>query len=123
MRPKTAAALAFSVLDNAQTTTAQKCFAADLVRFTASKTDIPKIKSLFDKAPRDLECPVMYRKFHSEAAVVLFEKDTMRALFVRAVGNLKDAADYDWIWMVGANANENMRTRKVAEMYARALQK
>ena len=65
----------------------------------------------------------MYRKFHSEAAVVLFEKDTMRALFVRAVGNLKDAADYDWIWMVGANANENMRTRKVAEMYARALQK
>lgn len=123
MRPKTAAPIAFSILDNASATPEQRCFAADVVRFTASKADVAKIKALFDETPRDLECPVMYRKFHSEAAVVLFEKDTMRALFVRAVGNLENDADYDWIWMVGSNTNENVRTRKVAEMYARALQK
>lgn len=121
LRAKSSAGLAFSFLGDPSATAEQKCFAADLLRFTASKDDIGRIKAEFEKTPRDSECPVMYRKFHSEAAVVLFEKDTMRALFVRAVGNLKDDADYDWIWMVGANTQENMRTRKVAEMYARAL--
>lgn len=123
LRVKEAPALAFSFLESPHTNDTQKCYAADVLRFTSAKSDVPRLKKQFDAVPRDLECPVLYRKFHSEAAVILFEKDTMRALILRAVGNLKEDADYDWIWMIGSNINENMHTRKVAETYARALMK
>lgn len=122
LRIKQAAATSFDYLASDQTSASSRCYAADILRFTASPADVPMMKSAFEKTPQALECPVVYRKFHGEAAVILFEQDTMRALFVRAIGNLKRPEDYDWIWMVGSNPAENLQTRKVAEIYARANQ-
>ena len=98
-----------------------KCYAVDSLRFASKKTDIPRMKELFDQIPSDVTCPVIYRKYHEEAAVVLFEEDPMRALLVRAIGNYMVPENYDWIWMVGSNTAENPSTRKVAEIYTRAM--
>lgn len=98
-----------------------RCYAADSLRFASRSSDIADIKRAFDTTPRDTECDVVYRKYHSEAAVILFEADTMRALHLRAVGNYMDPNQYDWIWNIGSNTNENPKTRKVAEIYARAM--
>lgn len=122
LRIKQAASTAFDYLSSEHASVSSQCYAADILRFTASPNDVPKMKSAFDHTAQSQECPVVYRKFHGEAAVILFEQDTMRALFVRAIGNLKRPEDYDWIWMVGSNTAENLQTRKVAEMYARANQ-
>ena len=122
LRIKQAAATAFDYLSSDHASVSSRCYAADILRFTASPADVPMMKSAFENTPQALECPVVYRKFHGEAAVILFEQDTMRALFVRAIGNLKRPEDYNWIWMVGSNTAENLQTRKVAEVYARASQ-
>ena len=81
------------------------------------------MKQAFEKVASNDNCPIVYRKYHEEAAIILFEDDPMRALFVRSIGNLMDADDYDWIWSVGANDSENQQTRKVAEMYTKAMLK
>ena len=120
LRVKDGAALSFRVLDSASSGHAMQCYAADLLRFTASKKDVPAMKRVFERTPIQSMCPVVYRKYREEAAIIMFEADPMRALFVRAIGNINDRADDDWIWMVGSDVHENLETRKVAEVYARA---
>ena len=65
---------------------------------------------------------MVYRKYHEEPAIILFERDPLRALYLRSIGNQMDGADFDWIWTVGSNVKENAMTRKVAETYTRAMQ-
>ena len=98
-----------------------RCYAIDSLRFASKKSDVPRMKQEFEKTPSDLMCQVVYRKYHEEAAIILFEEDPQRALYVRAVGNYMDENDYDWIWMVGSNESEKDVTRKVAEIYTRAM--
>ncbi|GEM_PF-2079447 len=118
---KDAAPMSLKILEMPDVPHEVRCYAADILRFTASKTDVPRLKQQFDKAGSNDNCPIVYRKFHEEAAIILFEDDYMRSLFVRSVGNMMDPNDYDWIWSIGSNTSENMQTRKVAEMYTRAM--
>ena len=122
LKVKDAAALSFNYLDTPAITAEERCYASDILRFTSSKTDVARIKQEFDKTPSDVECPVVYRKYHEEPAIILFERDPLRALYLRSVGNQMDPGDYDWIWAVGSNVGENAMTRKVAETYTRAMQ-
>lgn len=122
LKIKDAPVLSFSYLDTPAITPEERCYASDILRFTASKSDVARIKQEFEKTPSDVECPIVYRKYHEEPAVILFESDPLRALYLRSIGNQMDAADFDWIWMVGSNTNENQMTRKVAETYTRAMQ-
>ena len=120
---KEASKMAFRYLEAESITDEMRCLATDSLRFTASKSDVPALKREFEKAPMDFECPVIYRKYHEEAAIMMFERDPLRSLLLRAIGNQSkdDGADFDWIWMVGSNPKENAATRKVAEMYTRAM--
>ena len=122
LRVKDAAALSFRYLAADGITPEMRCYAADILRWTASRQDVPAMKREFDKAPRDVECPVLFRKYHEEPGIILYERYTLRALFLKSVGNIKDPADFDWIWMVGSNPEEDMQTRKAAEMETRARQ-
>ncbi len=122
LRVQEAATLCFKYLDTPDITAEMRCYASDILRFTASKNDVPRLKEEFKKASSSADCPVIYRKYHEEPAVILFEHDYIRALFVRSVGNIMNPADFDWIWMIGSDEKENLQTRKVAEMYTRAMQ-
>ncbi|MBO4349546.1 MAG: HEAT repeat domain-containing protein [Proteobacteria bacterium] len=115
-----ASAVSFKYLAS-QVPLEQRCYAADILRFASSQSDVPEMKRVFEKTPQTSQCDVVFRKYHSEAAIILFEQDPMRSLLLRAVGNYYDPNDYDWIWMIGSNQNENDLTRKVAEMYTRAM--
>lgn len=119
---KEASKLSFKYLDVPDISEEMRCYASDILRFTATKSDVPRLKNEFKKAGSSIECPVVYRKYHEEPAVIMFEKNPLNALFLRSVGNIMDPADYDWIWMIGSNTSENMQTRKVAETYTRAMQ-
>ena len=120
-RVKDAASLCFSYIDTPNISEEMRCFASDILRFTASKDDVPRLKAEFKKTSSNAECPIVYRKYHEEPAVILFERDPLRSLYLRSIGNIMDPNDFDWIWMVGSDQNENMQTRKVAEMYTRAM--
>ncbi len=122
LKVKDAAALSFTYLDTPSITPEERCYASDILRFTAGKSDVARLKQEFDKTPSDIECPVVYRKYHEEPAIILFERDPLRALYLRSIGNQMDGADFDWIWTVGSNVKENAMTRKVAETYTRAMQ-
>lgn len=122
LRIKESRALSFRYLESPKATLPMQCYAADILRFTAERKDADKMKQRFEQTPMNAQCREIFRKYHQEAAVVLYDANTLRGLFVRAIGNLKNPKDYDWIWMVGANSAENLQTRKVAETYARALQ-
>ena len=115
-----ASELSFKYIDS-DISTSIKCYAVDNLRFASKKTDVPHMKEVFEKTQSDTTCQVVYRKFHEEASIILFEEDPMRALLVRAIGNYMNPDDYDWIWMVGSNTSENPMTRKVAEIYTRAM--
>ena len=115
-----ASAVSFKYLSS-QVPLEQRCYAADMLRFASSQSDVPEMKRVFEKTPQSSQCDVVFRKYHSEAAIILFEQDPMRSLLLRAVGNYYNPDDYDWIWMIGSNKNENDLTRKVAEMYTRAM--
>ena len=116
-----ASAISFKYLDNPRIPLEQRCYAADMLRFASNQSDVPAMKRKFEETPQEAQCAVVFRKYHSEAAIILFEQDPMRSLFLRAVGNYYDPKDYDWIWMIGSNTSENDLTRKVAEMYTRAM--
>lgn len=116
-----ASALAFRYFDDTSLPLASRCMAADLLRFIATKNEVPDLKARFERTPSEVECGDKFRKYHAEAAIHLFERDPLRALLLRGVGNVMDQANYDWIWLVGANEREHMTTRKVAEIYVRAL--
>ncbi|MBO4351736.1 MAG: HEAT repeat domain-containing protein [Proteobacteria bacterium] len=118
---KDAAPMSLKILEMPEISHEMRCYAADILRFTASKAEVPRMKQAFDKVNSNDNCPIVYRKYHEEAAIILFEDDYMRSLFVRSVGNIMDSNDYDWIWSIGSNTSENMQTRKVAEMYTRAM--
>lgn len=122
LRVKDAAALSFRYLESDKKSAEMTCYASDILRWTSSKKDVPALKREFEKADSQVECPVVFRKYHEEPGIILFERDMLRALFLRSVGNIKDPADFDWMWMIGSNAQENVQTRKVAEIYTRALQ-
>ncbi|MBR4984201.1 MAG: HEAT repeat domain-containing protein [Proteobacteria bacterium] len=121
MKKTETAALAFKYLDTPDISQEMRCYATDVLRFTATKNDVPAMKQAFENTPIHAECPVIYRKYHEEAAIILFEHETMRALLVRAIGNIMDAANYDWIYAIGANTSENAQTRKIAETYIRSM--
>lgn len=122
LKIKEGAKLSFQYLATPDLPDNMRCYATDILRFTASKTDVPAMKREFEKAPVYAECPVVYRKYHQEAAIILFEDDPLRGLLLRAIGNIMDPNDYDWIWMIGDNQSEHMTTRKIAEIYTRAMQ-
>ena len=115
-----ASAVSFKYLSS-QIPLEQRCYAADMLRFASTQSDVPEMKRVFEQTPQTSQCAVVFRKYHSEAAIILFEQDPMRSLLLRAVGNYFDPKDYDWIWMIGSNKNENDLTRKVAEMYTREM--
>ncbi|MBQ1265729.1 MAG: HEAT repeat domain-containing protein [Proteobacteria bacterium] len=123
------AATALKYIDRQNIPLKTRCLAADSLRFIAESGYVSDMKIRFDRTPREDACEDVYRKYHQEAAVMLFEHDPMRALFVRAIGNLmlkskdvrKRQADYDWIWVIGSDEKENPYTRKVAEIYTRAM--
>lgn len=121
MKRTETAALAFKYLDTPDLPAEMRCYATDVLRFTATKKDVPAMKIAYENAPIHDTCPVVYRKYHEEAPIILFENDTLRALLVRAVGNITDPANYDWIYAIGANTNEDPITRKIAETYIRAM--
>jgi hypothetical protein len=98
-----------------------RCYAADALRYTAKPRDIPMLKEQFELAAPMQECAPFYKKHHSEAAVLLFDSEPLRAKLLRAVGNQKDTRQYDWIWRVGSNTAEHPQTRKAAEIYTRAM--
>lgn len=120
---------AFRYIDRPDLPLSIRCAAADSLRFIAEPSHVADMKIRFDKTPMTVKCEDVYRKYHQEAPILLFEHDPMRALFVRAVGNLmlksedsfKRKADYDWIWVIGSDERENPSTRKVAEIYTRAM--
>ncbi len=120
---------AFHYIDRPSIPLTRRCLAADSLRFIAEPKHVADLKIRFDKTPLEDQCEDVYRKYHQEAAVQLFEHDPMRALYVRAVGNLmlksndniKRKTDYDWIWVIGSDERENPYTRKVAEIYTRAM--
>lgn len=122
LKVKDGASLSFKYLSTADLPDEMRCYATDILRFTASPNDVPAMKREFEKAPVYAECPVVYRKYHGEAAIILFEDDPLRGLLLRAVGNMMDPDDFDWIWMIGNNQSEHMTTRKIAEIYTRAMQ-
>ncbi|MCL2326871.1 MAG: hypothetical protein FWC40_10315 [Proteobacteria bacterium] len=121
LRVHRASALAFRYFDDTSLPLGSRCMAADLLRFIATKDEVPGLKARFESTPSDVECGDKFRKYHAEAAIHLFERDPLRALLLRGVGNVMDQANYDWIWLVGSNEREHMTTRKVAEIYVRAL--
>lgn len=121
LRVKQSVELALEYFDTRDLDLETRCLAADSLRFTASKNDVPALKRRFDETPSDLQCEDIYRKHHSEALVLLFEKDPLKALWVRSVGNQMDKSDYDWIYAIGDNKAENPSVRKVAEIYIRAM--
>lgn len=121
MKVKAGAKLSFKYLSSSGLSDEMRCYATDILRFTASAEDVPAMKREFEKAPVYAECPVVYRKYHQEAAIILFEADPLRALLVRAIGNMMNPDDFDWIWVIGSNASEHLTTRKVAEIYTRAM--
>ncbi len=121
MRSTQAAPLAFKYIDDAQQPAAHRCWAADSLRFISEPKHIAEMKMRFDRTSRELVCADVFHKYHQEAAVVLFENDPMRSLYVRAVGNHMQPSDYDWIWVIGSDENELLSTRKVAEVYTRAM--
>ncbi len=123
IKAKDAAALSFEYIHDPNISNDIRCLATDILRFTAAAQNIPDMKHEFDLADPNLQCPVIYRKYHEEAAIILFEHDYLRSLLLRAIGNLSmdNGRDYDWIWSIGNNTSENQQTRKVAEMYTRAM--
>jgi hypothetical protein len=121
MRQTRARDFAFQCFDNSGLPLQIRCLAADALRFIAEKNDVPALKARFELTPQDVYCGDFFRKYHSEAAVHLFQKDPLRALLLRAIGNQKNLDDYDWIWFVGDNKTEDPTTRKVAEIYVRSL--
>lgn len=121
MKKTETAALAFKYLNASDLPDDMRCYATDVLRFTATKKDVPAMKQAYDSTQVYAECPVIYRKYHEEAPIILFEHDTLRALLVRAVGNIMDPANYDWIYAIGANTSEAPMTRKIAETYIRAM--
>ena len=121
MHFESAAPMCLDILGMPEVSHEMRCYAADILRFTATSSEVAGMKRAFEKIDSNDNCPIVYRKYHEEAAIILFEDDPMRALLVRAVGNLMDASDYDWIWSIGSNVSENMQTRKVAEMYTKAM--
>lgn len=122
LKIKDGANLSFKYLSAADLPDEMRCYATDILRFTASPGDVPAMKREFEKAPIYAECPVVYRKYHGEAAIILFEDDPLRGLLLRAIGNMMNPDDFDWIWMIGNNQSEHMTTRKIAEIYTRAMQ-
>lgn len=120
---------AFHYIDRPDIPLSRRCLAADSLRFIAEPKHVADMKIRFDRTPLEDQCEDVFRKYHQEAAVILFEHDPMRALYVRAVGNimleskdnLKRKKDYDWIWVIGSDERENPYTRKVAEIYTRAM--
>ncbi len=114
-------ALAFKYIDNPTIPVKTKCLAADSLRFTAAVSNIPDLKMRYDRTPIDDQCDDVFRKYHMEAAIQMFEHDSLRALYIRAVGNHMRKADYDWIYAIGTDQNEKPETRKVCEIYTRAM--
>ena len=115
------AKVAFDYIDAPNQTDTVKCYAASSLRFTAEPGMIADLKLRFDRTPVNLKCEDTFRKYHKEASILLFEHDQMRALYIRAVGNHMRNADYDWIYAIGSDTSEPAETRKVAEIYTRAM--
>lgn len=115
------AKVAFDYIDAPNQPDAVKCYAASSLRFTAEPAMIADLKLRFDRTPVELKCEDTFRKYHQEASILLFEHDHMRALYIRAVGNHMRKADYDWIYAIGSDESEPVETRKVAEIYTRAM--
>jgi len=113
--------IAFKYIDSPTVPLKTKCLAADSLRFTAPVSSIPDLKMRYDRTPIDAQCDDVFRKYHMEAAIQMFEHDPMRALFIRAVGNHMRKSDYDWIYAIGTDTNEKPETRKVCEIYTRAM--
>lgn len=105
----------------ATVTRQEQCAAADALRDIAQEAHLEGLQRVYPTLPSDYDCEYEIWHYANEKGVELVEAEALRSKVVRAVGNRKSYDTYEWLWNIGADERENLKTRKVAELYVRGI--